>query len=66
MGERIFTDDLTRRAALKAQVDGIAAAPNAQAKAGKLQAFTNDVNAQTGKALTARQAKALIAFAGML
>lgn len=52
--------------ALKAEVDGIAAAPNAQAKAGKLRAFTNDVNAQTGKALTARQAKALIAFAGML
>lgn len=61
-----YSGDANARNGLKAGVDSIASAPNAQAKAGKLQAFTNDVNAQTGKALTAQQAKALIKYAGML
>lgn len=49
--------------AFLSQAADIAAAPNAQAKAGKLRAFINHANAQRGKALTAAQADELIALA---
>ena len=48
------------------QAEGIASAPNANAKAGKLKAFINHVNAQRGKALTAAEADNLIALAKLL
>jgi hypothetical protein len=41
----------------------ISSAPNAKAKAGRLAAFINDVNAQRGKLLSAAQADQLIALA---
>ncbi len=49
--------------AFESQAANISSAPNAQAKAGKLRAFINHVNAQRGKALTAGQADELIALA---
>jgi hypothetical protein len=49
--------------AFESQAANISSAPNAQAKAGKLRAFINHVNAQRGKALTAAQADELIALA---
>jgi hypothetical protein len=48
------------------QTEGIASAPNANAKAGKLRAFINHVNAQRGKALTSAEADNLIALAKLL
>jgi hypothetical protein len=45
---------------LGSKLDAIAVAPNAHAKAGIVGAFINQVNAQTGKALTADQAATLI------
>ncbi len=48
------------------QADGISSAPNANAKAGKLKAFINHVNAQRGKALTPAEADNLIALAMLL
>ncbi len=56
---------------LKQKVDSIAQAPNSQAKAGKVQAFTNEVNAlccspAQGKPLTADQRDILIALAQAL
>jgi hypothetical protein len=45
---------------LGAKLDAIAQAPNANAKAGSVRAFINQVNAQTGKGLTADQAATLI------
>jgi hypothetical protein len=48
------------------KIDGIASAPNAHAKDGKLGAFKNEVAAQTGKALTADQAAILTRLAGAL
>jgi len=42
------------------------AAGNAKAKQGQLEAFANQLHAQSGKALTERQAQVLLAFAGML
>jgi len=48
------------------QAAGISSAPNANAKAGKLQAFINHVNAQRGKALTPAEADELIALAKLL
>ena len=48
------------------QAEGIASAPNANAKAGKLAAFINHVNAQRGKALTSVEADNLIALAKLL
>jgi hypothetical protein len=56
--------DIANSLLQKAQ--GIASAPNANAKAGKLQAFINEVNAQTGKALTQDQANTLIMLAQLL
>jgi hypothetical protein len=49
--------------AFESQAADISSAPNAQAKAGTLQAFINHVNAQRGKELTADQADELIALA---
>lgn len=46
-----------------AGAESIASAPNANAKAGKLKAFINKVEAQRGKKLTNAQADALIAAA---
>jgi hypothetical protein len=46
--------------ALVSKLDAIAQAPNANAAAGSTRAFINQVNAQTGKALTADQAATLI------
>ncbi len=48
------------------QADGISSALNANAKAGKLGAFINHVNAQRGKALTPAEADNLIALAELL
>jgi hypothetical protein len=45
---------------LDSKLDAIAHAANADAKAGGVHAFINQVNAQTGKALTADQALTLI------
>jgi len=52
--------------ALLAQANGIIDSPNAQSKAGRLGAFVNHVNAQTGKALTTAQATELIALAQLI
>lgn len=49
--------------AFQSQAADISSAPNAQAKAAKLRAFINHVNAQRGKALTDAQADELIALA---
>lgn len=51
---------------LQAQASSVATAPNANAKAGKLKAFTNSVNAQTGKSITPANAAILIALAKAL
>jgi len=51
---------------LQSEVQGIASAPNAAAKAGKLGAFRNHVAAQTGKLLTSAQADLLSSLAGAL
>jgi hypothetical protein len=45
---------------LDSKLDAIAQAPDANAKAGSVRAFINQVNAQTGKALTTDQASTLI------
>jgi len=49
--------------AFLAQAAAITSAPNAQAKAGKLEAFVNQVNAQRDQTLTEAQADELIALA---
>ena len=51
---------------LIASAQEIASAPNANAKAGKLNAFYNKVDAQIGKKLTAAQADTLKRLAGSL
>jgi hypothetical protein len=48
------------------QAQAVASAPNANAKANKLKAFINSVNAQTRKALTQDQANTLIMLAQLL
>jgi hypothetical protein len=53
-------------ASLDQDVANIAHAPNANAKPGMLQGFTQLVQAQTGKSLTSDQAKVLITLAGAL
>jgi hypothetical protein len=45
---------------LNAKLEAAAHAPNANAKSGQVGAFQNQVNAQTGKALTAAQAAVLL------
>jgi DNA/RNA endonuclease G (NUC1)/methionine-rich copper-binding protein CopC len=47
---------------LNAKLDAASHAPNSNAKAGQLGAFQNQVNAQTGKALTVAQAAILLRF----
>ncbi len=61
-----YCGDASVRNALKVQVDSIAKAPNAVARAGALRAFTASVNAQAGKTLTAQQAQTLVKYAGVL
>ena len=51
---------------LNAKLDAACRAPNAQAKAGQVGAFDNQVRAQTGKALTGAQAAVLVSLAGSL
>lgn len=53
-------------AGLGSKLDAIDRAPNANAKAGSVRAFTHQVDAQTGKALTADQASTLIALVNAL
>jgi len=53
-------------ASLVAKVESIASAPNAQAKAGKLGAFDNEVDAQAGKAISPANAALLKQFAAAL
>ena len=48
------------------KAENIAGAPNAEAKAGLLQAFINEVNALRGNYLTGAQADNLIALARLL
>ena len=52
--------------ALSAKVDAICAAPNANAKSGKIGAFDNQVAAQTGKTLTKEHADLLEQYAAVL
>jgi hypothetical protein len=61
-----FCTDPSVAASLDQDVANIAHAPNANAKAGMLQGFTQLVQAQTGKSLTSDQAKVLITLAGAL
>jgi hypothetical protein len=51
---------------LNAKLAAAAKAPNANARAGQLRAFENQVRAQTGKALTAEQAATLLRLAAAL
>ena len=53
-------------AGLEAKAAAIASAPNANAKAGKLKAFDNQVDAQVGKSITAEQAALLKQLAAAL
>jgi hypothetical protein len=62
---RLVTDPSVA-ASLQQQASAIAAAPNANAKAGKLNAFINAVHAQTGKSITPANAAILIALAKAL
>lgn len=52
--------------ALGSQATAVAKAPNANAKAGKLGAFINHINAQTGKSITPANAAVLISLAKQL
>jgi hypothetical protein len=61
-----LVSDPSVAASLKEQANGIASAPNAGAKANKLQAYSNLVNAQTGKSITAANATILITLAKAL
>jgi hypothetical protein len=61
-----FCTDPSVAASLDQDVDSIAHAQNANAKAGMLQGFTQLVQAQTGKSLTSDQAKVLITLAAAL
>jgi hypothetical protein len=63
---RSYLGDTGVANALRQQAESIASAPNANAKAGKLGAFVNHVNALRGKGLTPQQADSLIAFANLL
>jgi hypothetical protein len=61
-----FCTDPGVAASLDQDVANIAQAPNANAKMGILQGFTQLVQAQTGKSLTSAQAKVLITLASAL
>lgn len=56
---RFFGSDRNGANGLISKVDAIVRAPNANAKKGKLGAFDNQVDAKTGKPLTAAQAALL-------
>ena len=60
-----FVTDSGIASALNAKLAGVASS-NANAKAGKIQAFVNQVKAQSGKSLTAQQANILINLAQSL
>jgi len=55
-----------RASPICAQVASIASAPNANAKAGKLQAFDNFLTAQTGRSVSADLATLLRRLARLL
>jgi hypothetical protein len=55
----MFSDDAGAANGLCAKIYAVASAPNAIDKEGKLLAFDNQVNAQTGNALTSDQASIL-------
>jgi hypothetical protein len=63
---KTFVPDSGVANGLNAKLSAACSAPNANAKAGQIGAFDNQVRAQTGKALTAAQADYLTRFAGML
>jgi hypothetical protein len=54
-----LVSDKTVVSSLVAKVDSVATASNANAKAGKVAAFDNEIDAQTGKSITADQAALL-------
>lgn len=60
-----FVTDAGIASSLNAKLAGVATS-NANAKAGKVNAFINQVRAQTGKAITTKQADILINLAGSL
>lgn len=55
-----FSNDAGATSGLASKVGAIGSSPNAKAKAGQTTAFINQVNAQSGKAVTASQAATLI------
>jgi hypothetical protein len=61
-----LVSDQTIVSSLVAKVDSIASAPNANAKAGKVAAFDNQIDAQTGKSISADQAALLKQLAAAL
>lgn len=63
---RAYLGDTGVATSLRQQIESIASAPNGIAKAGKLGAFINRLNALRGKALTPEQADDLTAFANLL
>ncbi|MFN8623801.1 MAG: hypothetical protein U0869_23925 [Chloroflexota bacterium] len=64
--DQACADDHGHDTAFHKQAEGIRNAPNAKARAGKLGAFTDHVNAQRGKALTSVEADLLIQLARQL
>ena len=63
---KAFVPDSGVANGLNAKLSAACSAPNANAKAGQIGAFDNQVRGQTGKALTAAQADYLTRFAGLL
>jgi hypothetical protein len=61
-----FSTNADVTSGLNDKLAAAAAAKNANARAGQLQAFANQVRAQTGKAFTAEQAQLLLDLAGAL
>ena len=61
-----FVTDPGVAQSMQSQVGSIASAPNANAKAGKLDAFSHFLSAQTGKSLSAQQAAILLRLASAL
>jgi hypothetical protein len=58
--------DAAGASSLSAKVDAIATAPNANAKAGTLNAFDNELDAQTDKTISATDAALLKQLAAAL
>ena len=63
---RMFSTDPDVTAGLNDKLAAAAASPNKKARDNQLDAFINQVNAQTGKALTATEAAVLIQLATVL